>query len=531
MKKRIIVALFIFVGIIGTLLALSNKKDDIQIKKADTQDVVKFLSKPKNDMDLPVTGTIENEYQVDDVDESDFIKYDQQRTYVVDYQKLYVIDNENETVVSEIAFDDFMPTELLLTDSQIILLGIKNIQLDVEIIPGRTFPYRNSECVIYVLNKDDYSIARYLSFDGSYYISSAIVENDFYFILSNHQIFNPETKKFICPQYFDSLYFKQTLSEDELYLSEAGDNVYAIRLLAKLSLNEKKPLELKGFLGVEGIVKIDDGKMIMVSALYDQISKIAIHVLSLKHFQYDGYLILNGYLYNAYAIDIYQNYLRVATTYYQNNQPINFLYNISLSDFKIKARKEIAPSETVYAIRFYQNYCYISTFLYVDPLLLYDFSNPTQIQMIKEVELEFVCEYLQVKDNSIFALGRKVDDNMASQGLVLALFHQSDLSLQDIYEINEPYADTEVKYNEKAMSIFQDKIIFPMYKESGQSLQIFSIRNTIEPIREIPVIEDYILRSIVLDSKILCVGSTKLYSYDTQNFDLMKTTTYKRIEK
>ena len=81
------------------------------------------------------------------------------------------------------------------------------------------------------------------------------------------------------------------------------------------------------------------------------------------------------------------------------------------------------------------------------------------------------------------------------------------------------------------MSIFQDKIIFPMYKESGQSLQIFSIRNTIEPIREIPVIEDYILRSIVLDSKILCVGSTKLYSYDTQNFDLMKTTTYKRIEK
>ena len=120
---------------------------------------------------------------------------------------------------------------------------------------------------------------------------------------------------------------------------------------------------------------------------------------------------------------------------------------------------------------------------------------------------------------------------MVSQGLVLALFHRSDLSIQDIYEINEPYADTEVKYNEKAMSIFQDKIIFPMYKESGQSLQIFSIRNTIEPIREIPVIEDYILRSIVLDSKILCVGSTKLYSYDIQNFDLMKTTTYKRIEK
>ena len=137
----------------------------------------------------------------------------------------------------------------------------------------------------------------------------------------------------------------------------------------------------------------------------------------------------------------------------------------------------------------------------------------------------------KIKENKIFALGRKVDDNMVSQGLVLALFHRSDLSIQDIYEINEPYADTEVKYNEKAMSIFQDKIIFPMYKESGQSLQIFSIRNTIEPIREIPVIEDYILRSIVLDSKILCVGSTKLYSYDTQNFDLMKTTTYKRIEK
>ena len=179
MKKRIILALLVFVGIIGTLLVLSNKKDEAQLKKASTQDVLNFFNKPKNEVDLPVTGTIENQYQLDDVDESDFVKYDAQRTYVVDYQKLYIIDNEKEYVISEIAFDNFMPTELLLTDSQIILLGIKNISLEVEIIPGRTFPYSNSECVIYILDKNDYSITRYLAFDGSYYVTSALVRNDF----------------------------------------------------------------------------------------------------------------------------------------------------------------------------------------------------------------------------------------------------------------------------------------------------------------------------------------------------------------
>ena len=42
MKKRIILALLVFVGIIGTLLVLSNKKDEAQLKKASTQDVLKM---------------------------------------------------------------------------------------------------------------------------------------------------------------------------------------------------------------------------------------------------------------------------------------------------------------------------------------------------------------------------------------------------------------------------------------------------------------------------------------------------------
>ena len=326
------------------------------------------------------------------------------------------------------------------------------------------------------------------------------------------------------------MYENQSLSTDQLYLSEAGDNVYAIRLLGKLNLEKKEPLELKGFIGVEGIVKIAQEKLIMVSALYDQISKIAIHILSLNHFQYDGYLLIDGYLYNAYAIDIYQNYLRVATTYYQNQQPKNLLYNISLADFKVKAVKEIAPAETVYAIRFDKNYCYISTFLYVDPLLLFDFSNPRQIQMVKQVELEFICEYLQIRDDSIFALGRKVDEDMISQGLVMALFDKTDLSIQDTYEILEPYVDTEVKYNEKALAQVEDKMIFPMYKEKGQSLQIFSVQDTIESIQEIEIVDDYLLRTIVLDTKILCISTSKVYSYNLKTFQLLQTTTYKKIE-
>lgn len=115
---------------------------------------------------------------------------------------------------------------------------------------------------------------------------------------------------------------------------------------------------------------------------------------------------------------------------------------------------------------------------------------------------------------------------MVSHGFVC----KTDLSIQDTYEILEPYVDTEVKYNEKALAQVEDKMIFPMYKEKGQSLQIFSVQDTIESIQEIEIVDDYLLRTIVLDTKILCISTSKVYSYNLKTFQLLQTTTYKKIE-
>jgi len=66
---------------------------------------------------------------------------------------------------------------------------------------------------------------------------------------------------------------------------------------------------------------------------------IAIHALSLNDLSYKGTIQLKGYFMNQHSLNVYDHYLRVATSYYKNNGQINVLYNISLFDFKVKSKK------------------------------------------------------------------------------------------------------------------------------------------------------------------------------------------------
>lgn len=531
MKKRIIIALTFFVGIIVTLVLLSKPKDPIQIRKTSEKDILNYVkTHQQNDYPILVTSPLNPNKQQDDVDEGDLFYYDDLFLYVIDYQKLSIVDIQNKTIFKELVFENFTPTELLLTQEQIILLGIKQTSLSIEITFGKNFPYTNTECVIYILNKNDYSIERYLSFDESYYVCSYKNEKGLYFIVSNNDFIDKKNKKIIYPSYFDSKYGIQQLNKEELYLSNSGNPIYSLKMLCYLNLMETKPLKRYGFLGVEGITKMNHDFFMMTSTLYYQDDVTVVHIFSLNTLKYQGYVSVKGYLINSYAFDTYQNYLRIATSYFEHNQPINQIYNIDLIHLTIISKKNIAPSETIYALRFHENHAYLSTYLYIDPLFVLDFSNPHEIQIKAQKEIDYLCEYLSLKNDSIFSIGRVLDDKNLSTGIRLSLFNPATLQSVDEYTINQLYADIEVRFQQKGLIQSDSLVIFSMSSQQASSVEVFNVQQTIQPICSILYNDDYIIRISVVHHELICLSYDNLYFYDLSSYQLLKILPYHSIE-
>ena len=255
---------------------------------------------------------------------------------------------------------------------------------------------------------------------------------------------------------------------------------------------------------------------------------IAIHALSLNDLSYKGTIQLKGYLMNQHSLNVYDHYLRVATSYYKNNGQINVLYNISLFDFKVKSKKEIAPLENIYAIRFEKNLCYLATYLYIDPLFIFDFSDPAEIKMVKEKKVDFVCSYIQTNEDTIMALGQRLNESMMSEGMNFVLMDKKSLSILDIYEIQEKYIGSELFYNDKALSKQKDKLIFPTNSEEGQKIQVFEVNKSIKHMASISCQEEYILRTMIYKEQIICIGSLFINSYHLNDYSLLKSFQYKK---
>lgn len=104
-----------------------------------------------------------------------------------------------------------------------------------------------------------------------------------------------------------------------------------------------------------------------------------------------------GWLLNQFSMDEYLGYLRVVTT---TNwlDPENCVFVLD-DELKIEgALTGIAPSETVYAARFYGEVLYLVTFERIDPLFVIDLSNPSDPIALGELKVPGFSTYLHRLD-------------------------------------------------------------------------------------------------------------------------------------
>lgn len=152
---------------------------------------------------------------------------------------------------------------------------------------------------------------------------------------------------------------------------------------------------------------------------------------------------VNGYVYDQFAFDEYNGYLRVVTTDYANN-----LYVLDKNLQIVGKIENIAPGETIRSARYMGDIGYFVTFRQTDPLFSVDLSDPAHPQIIGALKIPGFSTYLHfIDENTLMGIGEN-DENGdgVTQGVKVSTFDISDPT--DVKEIGKwVYDDGDLTYH------------------------------------------------------------------------------------
>jgi uncharacterized secreted protein with C-terminal beta-propeller domain len=143
-----------------------------------------------------------------------------------------------------------------------------------------------------------------------------------------------------------------------------------------------------------------------------------------------------GYLKNQFAMDEYNDNLRVATTSdvwtTRGQYEYNNVFVLDSAMKTIGSLTHIAEQEKIYSTRFIGDRLYMVTFKRIDPFFVIDLATPTSPKILGKLKIPGYSDYLHPYDkNLIIGIGKETTANdwggVSTRGLKLALFDVSDV--------------------------------------------------------------------------------------------------------
>ncbi|MGN0314028.1 MAG: beta-propeller domain-containing protein [Fusicatenibacter sp.] len=238
-----------------------------------------------------------------------------------------------------------------------------------------------------------------------------------------------------------------------------------------------------------------------------------------------------GSIRDTFAINEYEDTLRVLTTAWVNDEEENFVTVLDANTMGLLGKVEgIAKGEQIYSARFMGKIGYFVTYRNMDPLFAVDFSDPSDPRMISELKVTGFSEYLHFwGDTKLLGIGYETDpDDGTRMGVKLSMF-----DISDPYHITEAdkivlkdcaYTSAADNYKGVLIDEKRDLIAFSVmdnYQEENLNLMVYSYREKgafqqllAEPIgsgtgRDI--------RSLYAGNTMYVIGSTEIYAYDMEN--------------
>lgn len=137
-------------------------------------------------------------------------------------------------------------------------------------------------------------------------------------------------------------------------------------------------------------------------------NKTAIHRFGTEdHLAYAGTVVPDGAVLNSFSMSEDEDVMRVATTIGFGSS--NTIYTFRLRSDTIIALGKlegIAPSESIYAVRYIGKRGYVVTFRQTDPLFVVDFTDPSAPKMLGELKIPGYSAYLHpLGDNHLIGVG------------------------------------------------------------------------------------------------------------------------------
>lgn len=218
---------------------------------------------------------------------------------------------------------------------------------------------------------------------------------------------------------------------------------------------------------------------------YAQVNSTKVYKFALSNGQidYKAEGLVPGTILNQFSMDEYLGNFRIATTksdYFSGaNTTTNNVYVLDSNLKTIGKLENLAPGELIHSVRFMGVRGYLVTFKSVDPLFVFDMSDPKNPKTLGQLKIPGYSDYLQPYDDThIIGFGKDVDPAEAAKdqsyvyytavkGFKMGLFDVADpANPKQLFTeiIGDQGTYSELLYNHKALLFDKTKnlIAFPI---------------------------------------------------------------------
>ena len=458
--------------------------------------------------------------QVEGVDEGDIVKTDGTYLYVVTSGKVQIVrarPANDMSVVSTIGYKSGVtPKDLYVTGKSLIVLAESRrneTPYPVPILNSSEYsPIRSSsttEVYLYSLKDGKETEVRSLSFDGDL-VSSRLTGGKLYLVLRSgsrwYGVLPLGVKEEdILPRFSDS-----KTGGKEVPVGRCGD----VTILPHIPSPEFLTVAVVPTENPQGEVK-KETMLGSAENVYASVKNLYVATTEWKYrwnrdeqagsqentnlfrfaFTDDGVKLASqgkvpGHILNQFSMDENGETFRIATTVQPSwsfgvdseVKSTNNLYVLGMDLKTLGSIEDIAPGESIYAVRFIGDRAYIVTFKQVDPLFVIDTSDPSSPKILGKLKIPGYSNYLHPYDAThIIGFGKEVDESIdadkvhnpdavyytAIQGVKMALFDVSDVeNPKELWKevIGDRGSDSPLLTNHKALLFDKERglLTFPV---------------------------------------------------------------------
>ena len=422
--------------------------------------------------------------QVEGIDEADIVKTDGKYIYIAGNNVVRIVGANKGKLSDATAIrlsTDKNVTEIYVDEDRLILLGNRsefdysvkspvNPEIDMA-RPGIMPPYKPPKTYSFV---DVYNISDRLkptllkSHEMEGYYQSSRKNGDIVYLVTNTY-----ASGIVLPMMRDTTVSSDTVSmklDDVMIMPAHPSSGYLV--VSAINVKNQEKTEVEAITAYGSTMYMNDSSLYLAFNNYTGDTSIIRFDLEGMKVGYAGSGEVPGYLLNQFSMDEYKGNLRVATTVWgqDGNSNSNSLYVLDPSLNIIGSVKDLAKGESIYSVRFIGDNGYVVTYRNMDPLFVFDLSDPKKPVLTGELEIPGFSNYLHpVGDNLLLGIGADTYDiyrkdssgkdiviGTRQGGIKFSLFDISDKGKpKEIskYVVGDSGSGSEALYNHKAIMI------------------------------------------------------------------------------